>query len=95
MTLDELAASIAADVVYAAGPPASLPDQAIADYIRERLAPLFVERDALLAACRKAVQFINNGVDLGYIHLPEPGSGGTDRRTLPMLEAAIALAEQP
>lgn len=45
----------------------------------------------LLEACKKAIEFINNGVEFGYIQLPEKGDSAL--LTQPMLEQAIAKAE--
>ena len=46
--------------------------------------------DDLLMACKAAVRFIVNGVEFGYIDLPDRYSGDPALDTLPMLKAAIA-----
>lgn len=47
----------------------------------------------LLAALRKADQFISNGIDLGYIRMPDAGTPDSAHETPPMIRAAIAKAE--
>jgi hypothetical protein len=49
--------------------------------------------DELLAACKAALVFINNGVALGYIRMPDPDTPDTAHNTPIMLRAAIAKAE--
>ncbi len=44
----------------------------------------------LLEACKKARQFIENGVENGYIHLPDKPDSALD--TLPQICTAIAKA---
>lgn len=58
---------------------------------RRAIVRLITAAPDLLAACEDAIQFISNGVELGYIHLPEKG----DRAllTLPALLAAVAKAK--
>ena len=46
----------------------------------------------LLEACKKARQFIENGVEYGYIHLPDKPDPALD--TLPQICAAIDKAEE-
>lgn len=45
----------------------------------------------LLAACEAAIQFIRNGVEFGYIRLPDAGDPAL--LTPPALEAAVAKAK--
>ncbi len=47
----------------------------------------------LLEACKKAKQFIENGVEYGYIHLPGKIDPALD--TLPQICAAIDKAKEP
>ncbi len=47
----------------------------------------------LLAAAKAAAQFILNGVELGYIRLPDPDSGDSALMTRGLIVAAIAKAE--
>ncbi len=49
----------------------------------------------LIAACRAAEQFIRNGVEYGYIRMPDKDTPDKAHDTLPTLEAAIAKAEKP
>jgi hypothetical protein len=46
----------------------------------------------MLAALEKAEQFIVNGVELGFIRLPDPGTPDPAHDTLPAIRAAIARA---
>ena len=57
----------------------------------EANAHLIAAAPDLLAACEKAKQFITNGVELGYIRLPDKPDPALD--TLPQICAAIAKAE--
>jgi hypothetical protein len=50
-------------------------------------------RAEMLAALKKAREFIVNGVEFGYIRLPDRGDTALD--TLPAIEAAIEKAEAP
>jgi len=54
-------------------------------------AQLIIAVKALLKACKKAKQFIENGVEFGYIRLPEKDDPALE--TLPLIIAAIAEAE--
>lgn len=52
---------------------------------------LSVERNTIaLEALRAARQFIVNGIELGFISMPEPETPDSAHDTLPMLERAIA-----
>lgn len=47
---------------------------------------------ALLDALEKAKQFIENGIELGYIRMPDADTPDIAHNTLPMINAAIAAA---
>jgi hypothetical protein len=47
----------------------------------------------MLEALKKAEQFIRNGIELGYIRMPEADTLDTAHDTPPMVRAAIAKAE--
>jgi len=49
--------------------------------------------DELLAALKAANQFIANGIELGFIRMPDPCSNDPALRTPDMVAAAIAKAE--
>ena len=52
---------------------------------------LSVERDSIaLEALKVARQFIANGIELGYIRMPEPETPDPAHDTLPMIDRAIA-----
>ena len=55
----------------------------------EPLADSYLE---ILAALEDARQFIVNGVELGYIRMPDPETPDSAHQTLPNIEAAIAKA---
>ena len=57
----------------------------------EANARLIAAAPDLLEACKKARQFIENGVEFGYIRLPDKPDPALN--TLPMIIAAIAKAE--
>lgn len=46
----------------------------------------------LLAACEKALQFIRNGIELGYIRMPDKDTPDSAHDTPGMLKSAIAKA---
>lgn len=46
--------------------------------------------DALRKALEEARQFIVNGVELGYIRMPDADTSDTAHQTLPMIEAALS-----
>jgi hypothetical protein len=48
----------------------------------------------LLDACERAVEFIMNGVELGFIIMPDPETPDTAHETLPTLIAAIAKVKE-
>lgn len=54
---------------------------------QEANAVLIAAAPDLLEACKHAAQFIRNGVELGYIRLPDKGDPALD--TLPMIEKAL------
>jgi hypothetical protein len=47
----------------------------------------------LLKALEKAKQFIENGIELGYIIMPDADTPDSAHKTLPMINAAIASAK--
>lgn len=47
---------------------------------------------ALLEALKKAKEFIENGIELGYIRMPDADTPDSAHNTLPMINAAIAAA---
>ena len=47
---------------------------------------------ALVDALKASQQFIQNGIEFGYVDRPKPDT--TEAKTLPMIEAALALAEK-
>jgi hypothetical protein len=47
----------------------------------------------LYAACVAAGEFIRNGIEFGYIRMPDSDTPDRAHGTLPMLRAAIAKAE--
>ena len=47
----------------------------------------------LLEALRNARSFIKNGVDLGYIRMPDADCPDSAHNTLPAIEAALAKAQ--
>lgn len=46
----------------------------------------------LVKALRAARQFISNGIELGYIKMPDPTTPDSAHDTLPMIETALAWA---
>lgn len=51
-------------------------------------------QDEMLAALKRAEQFIVNGVALGFIRLPDPDTPDSAHDTLPAIRAAVARAER-
>lgn len=49
--------------------------------------------DALVDALRRADQFITNGVELGFIRMPDASTPDTAHETPEIVRAALALAE--
>jgi hypothetical protein len=47
----------------------------------------------LLEACERAIRFIQNGIEFGYITLPDPDTDDPAHDTLPKLVAAVARAK--
>lgn len=62
------------------------------EYLRAMLAaaPAAPAADALVEALEHARLFIVNGIDLGFIQMPEAGTPDPAHETLPMIEAALA-----
>lgn len=54
--------------------------------------PLSKAAPALLEALRAAEQFISNGIELGFIRLPDPTTPDSAHYTLPKIRAAISQA---
>lgn len=46
----------------------------------------------LLAALKTSRQFIENGIEYGYIQMPDADTPDTAHQTLPLIEAAILAA---
>ena len=59
---------------------------------KEAVANLFVAAPQMLAALKKAQEFIRNGIESGYIRMPA-FEADTAHDTPPMIDAAIAKAE--
>jgi len=55
---------------------------------------LQAQRDELLAALKKANEFITNGIDLGYIRMPDVDSNDSALKTPELIMTAIAKCEQ-
>ncbi len=51
------------------------------------------QRAALLEALRDADKFITNGIELGYIRMPDPDTADRAHATPGIVRAAIALAQ--
>jgi len=52
------------------------------------------QNDQLRKALVKADQFITNGIDLGYIHMPDPGSNDSALLTPGIIRAALAATTE-
>lgn len=48
---------------------------------------------AMYRALKNAERFIANGIELGFIRMPDPGTPDPAHHTLPEIEAALAMAE--
>lgn len=48
------------------------------------------QRDELLAALKRADQFITNGIGLGFIRMPDAGTPDTAHETPAIIRAAVA-----
>ena len=59
---------------------------------RHANARLIAAAPDLLEALRNARSFIKNGVDLGYIRMPDADCPDSAHNTLPAIEAALAKA---
>jgi len=62
----------------------------VSDKDWEMMRRMFIAAPAMLAALIEARQFIANGIELGYIRKPSPGS--REAVTLPAIEKAIKSA---
>lgn len=60
---------------------------------RNQVASLEQQRDELLAALKEARMFIRNGIELGFIAMPDADTPDPAHDTLPNIEAAIARVE--
>ena len=58
-----------------------------------RLANVEAQRDALLEALKTADQFITNGMELGFIRMPDAATPDSAHETPGIVRAAIAKAE--
>lgn len=56
-------------------------------------ARLIAAAPEMLEALKRAKQFIQNGVELGFIHMPDRDAQDPAHGTLPMVVAAISKAE--
>lgn len=54
---------------------------------------LIAAAPVLLEACEKALQFIQNGIEFGYIRMPDPETPDSALETPGMLRAAIVKAK--
>lgn len=71
----------------------ALPSKRLTQDEIDGFADLFAAAPDMLAALRKAEQFIRNGIELGYIRMPDAGTPDSAHNTPPMIRAAIAKAE--
>lgn len=71
-------------------PPMCKPDEARA--VANANARLIASAPELLEALRAAEQFIANGVELGFIRLPDADTPDPAHGTLPAIRAAISKA---
>lgn len=60
--------------------------------MREADARLIAAAPDLLAAMRRAEQFISNGIELGFIRMPDASTPDSAHDTLPAIRAALAKA---
>lgn len=56
-------------------------------------ARLIAAAPEMLEALKRAEKFIQNGLELGYIRMPDPEVPDPAHQTLPAIQAAIAKAE--
>lgn len=49
--------------------------------------------DGLVKALKAAQQFIRNGIEFGYIHMPDADTPDTAHKTPALIEAALAKAQ--
>lgn len=59
----------------------------------KQVATLACAAPALLEALELARQFIANGIELGYIKMPDQDTPDSAHKTLPLIDAAIAAAK--
>lgn len=59
----------------------------------DEVASVLEQRDALLHALKLAREFIANGIELGYIRMPDLTTPDPAHETLPLIEAIIAKVE--
>lgn len=71
-----------ADVMYHDTPPD----------VARATTQLIAAATELYAACVAAEEFITNGVEFGYIRMPDPDTTDSALQTLPLIEAALASA---
>ena len=60
-----------------------------------RLARVEAQRDALLEALKKADQFITNGIELGFIRMPDAETPDSAHETPGIVRAALAQQAEP
>lgn len=65
------------------------------EFLREQIAGEALKKAApqLLEALQKAKEFIENGIEFGYIRMPDMDTPDAAHRMLPMINAAIAAAK--
>jgi hypothetical protein len=63
---------------------------AAAPQMAAQLRALMAERERMRKALKAARQFIRNGVEFGYIVMPDSDTPDTAHNTLPMIEAALS-----
>ena len=56
----------------------------------EKVEQLTKERDALVKGVHAAKMFISNGIDLGFIRMPDQDTPDSAHKTLPLLESLLA-----
>jgi hypothetical protein len=67
--------------------------EAKVDALQQRLTAADERADVLEGLLRLARQFVTNGVELGYITMPDPATPDTAHDLVPMIDAALKPAE--
>ena len=78
---------------YGAFPVCRVPPQRKLVPLTEEVAALTAQRDALLEALKKADHFITNGIELGFIRMPDADTPDTAHETPGIVRAAIKAVE--